>query len=211
VTPHTSDPLAELNVSRETYVVLETFAALVGRWNPAINLVGRSTIDTLWQRHVVDSAQLFGLGKATAGHWVDLGSGGGFPGLVIAAIGRDLQPEMTVTLIESDARKATFLREAVRTLGLTARIISGRIESQLPQKADVLSARALAPLPALLGFAEIHLQHNGVALFPKGQRWEEELVTARAEWCFDADSTPSISEPSAAILMIRNVKRASQT
>jgi 16S rRNA (guanine527-N7)-methyltransferase len=208
VSVESSDPLARLGVSRETYAALEGLEALVNRWNPAINLVGRSTVKEIWPRHILDSAQLFELSGEGSRHWVDLGSGGGFPGLVIAIIAHELRPEMRVTLVESDARKATFLREACRTLQLSSFVAHDRIQSLAPQHADVLSARALAPLSGLLAFAERHLSKDGVALFPKGVRRDDEVKEARAAWDFELEAVASLSDPTAAILMIRKVKRA---
>lgn len=202
------DPLAELGVSRETVFLLEKFQSLVRQWTPAINLVSRSTVPVLWQRHILDSAQLFRLAPPNARHWADLGSGAGFPGLVIAIIARELRPEMSVSLIEADARKATFLREAARMLDLTSAVVHGRIETSPPQHADVLSARALCALGGLLALAEMHLAPHGVAIFPKGERREDELREARKVWDFDFDSIPSSSNEQAAILVIRNILRA---
>jgi 16S rRNA (guanine527-N7)-methyltransferase len=202
------DPLACLGVSRETYAALESLKDLVLRWNNTINLVSKSTIGDIWPRHILDSAQLFGLSDIAAAHWVDMGSGGGFPGLVIAVIARELAPSMRVTLIESDARKATFLREARRELGLSSDIILGRIETTLPQGANTVSARALTSLSGLLVLADRHLRPDGVALFPKGARRDQEIAEAKTVWNYDSESVPSKSDPNAAVLMIRNIHRA---
>lgn len=200
--------VAGLNVSRETIGALQELEALVRRWNAAINLVSRGSLAELWSRHIVDSAQIFSLCPANARTWLDLGSGAGFPGLVVAILARELKPELRVTLVESDLRKATFLRQAARTLNVSVTVASERIEVLAPQRADVLSARALAALVDLLGHAERHLQPDGVAIFPKGARYAEELVQARDLWAFDADSRQSLSEPEATILEIRNIHRA---
>jgi 16S rRNA (guanine527-N7)-methyltransferase len=200
--------VAGVSVSRETFAALQSYEALVQRWNPAINLVSKSTIQTLWQRHILDSAQVFALGPANAQSWVDLGSGGGFPGLVVAILAKELKPDLRVTLVESDLRKATFLRQAAQTLGLSAVVLSKRIEAVDPLNANVLSARALAPLAGLLGFAQHHLSAQGTAIFPKGARFAEEIAEARKTWTFDVDIQPSLSEGEAAILVIRNIRRA---
>lgn len=197
-----------LSVSRETLEALEAFVALVQRWNPAINLVSKSTLEDLWGRHVLDSAQLFSYCPAEAKRWVDIGSGGGFPGLIVALLAKETMPELQVTLVESDQRKATFLRQAAQTLGLTVTVLSKRIESIPPLAADVVSARALAPLVELLGFAHPHIRHDGVVLFPKGARHAEELSEARNSWHFDLSRHPSLSDSAAAILEIRNINRA---
>lgn len=197
--------VAELNVSRETLAALRSFEALVQRWNPAINLVSKSTLPHLWSRHIVDSAQIFSLCPAGAKSWVDLGSGGGFPGLVVAILAKELKPDLRVTLVESDLRKATFLRQAAQVLDLAVTVLSQRIESLEPLRADVLSARALASLADLLSFADRHLAASGTAIFPKGARFSDEVAEARKSWAFDIDTRPSLSEADAAILVIRNL------
>jgi 16S rRNA (guanine527-N7)-methyltransferase len=203
--------VAGQSVSRETFAALENFEALVRRWNPAINLVSKASLVGLRDRHTIDSAQLLAFCPSSAQRWVDLGSGGGFPGLVIAILARELRTALHVTLVESDARKATFLREAVRVLNLDADIRNERIESLLRLEADVLSARALAPLAGLLSYAEQHLQTEGVALFPKGAKHNEELVEARKLWRFDLVSHASLLDSEAAVLEIRKVQRAQQS
>jgi 16S rRNA (guanine527-N7)-methyltransferase len=202
--------VAGVIVSRETFTALEDLKALVEKWNPAINLVSKATMDQLWDRHIVDSAQIFSVCPPNAQSWADLGSGGGFPGLVVAAIAREKMPEMRVALVESDLRKATFLRQAIRSLGLQAVVHNERIESVEPLLADVVSARALAALPSLLGYAHRHVSAGGVSILPKGARHQEELEQARAAWTFDVDTQPSLSDPEAAILLIRNIQRAVQ-
>src|SRR5271163_4726150 len=140
-----------IDVSRETQAQLDALVETLGRWQKAINLVGRTTLDDIWSRHVLDSAQLRLLIPDEAKTLTDLGSGAGFPGLVIAA----LRPDLDVTLIESDARKAAFLGEASRLMRLAkpAKIVVGRIEAVPPAPADVITARALAPLGQLLKWA----------------------------------------------------------
>lgn len=205
------DVLAQLSVSRETVEALRSFEALVRRWSPTVNLVGKTGLKDLWERHILDSAQLFQLGAERAGLWLDLGSGGGFPGIVVAIIAKDRRPDLTVRLMESDGRKAAFLREAARSLAVAVEVIHDRIEVASPQRADVISARALAPLTGLLSFAERHIHSAGVALFSKGERYEEELLAARVGWSFDVGVVPSKTQPKAAILMIGNIHRARQT
>lgn len=197
-----------LSVSRETFAALQALEALVRRWTPAINLVSKGTLPHLWTRHIVDSAQLFSLCPESAETWVDMGSGGGFPGLVIAILAREARPNLRVTLVESDLRKATFLRQAAQTLNLDVAVKSQRIESLEPLHADVLSARALASLQELVAIASQHLQPNGLAIFPKGARFQEELAQARETWAFDVDTRPSLSDGEAAILVIRSIHRA---
>ena len=197
-----------VNVSRETIADLQAFGDLVRRWTPAINLVGKATVADLWNRHIVDSAQIFALRPPEARTWVDLGSGGGFPGLVVAVLARELTPALRVTLVEADLRKATFLRQAAQLLGLQVDVRSQRIETLPGLGADVLSARALAPLAVLIGHADRLLAKDGIAIFPKGARSAEELASARRTWDFEVDMRPSLSEGEATILVIRNIHRA---
>ena len=205
------NPLESLKVSRETYQALTDLEAMVLRWNGAVNLVGTSTLRTIRERHVLDSAQLYALAPAAARHWVDLGSGGGFPGLVVAVIAQELRPALKMTLVEADLRKATFLREAARSLNLTATVHACRIEALPPQRADVLSARALAPLPLLLSYLERHMDTSGVALLPKGARHAEEVTAARQRWTFELETIASVSDPNAGVLVIRNSHRANHS
>ncbi len=200
--------LLKLNVSRETELALVELEALVKKWTPSINLVGSSTLADLRNRHIVDSAQLFELAPPDSTSWADLGSGAGFPGLVVAILAKERLPGLVVTLVESDARKATFLREAARILGLTVKVENHRIEALAPLGADVISARALAPLTDLLQFAFHHMKPTGVAIFPKGARFKAETALAKESWKFQVDSLPSLSDSKAAILMIRNIQRA---
>lgn len=196
-----------LDVSRETQARLDQFAVLVRKWSPRINLVSRSALSDLPTRHIADSAQLWRvapIGKT----WVDLGSGGGFPGMVIAILAHELRPDLRVTLIESDKRKAAFLATAIRETGVNAEIIAERSETVSPQGADIVSARALAPLERLLGLVERHLAPGGRALLPKGAKWREELEDARRTWTFEWDAIPSIIDPSAVILSIGDIARA---
>lgn len=200
-------PLLErLDVSRETMERLDQFAELLRKWNPRINLVSRASLEELWTRHIIDSVQVFRC-VTPQGHWVDMGSGGGFPGVIIAILAADETPDLSVTMIESDQRKSAFLRTALRECGAKGTVISQRIEAAEPQQADILSARALADLDALLGFAERHLKKTGVALFPKGISWGKECEQARARWNFQAEPITSMTEPDAVILRIEGISR----
>jgi 16S rRNA (guanine527-N7)-methyltransferase len=200
--------VGDLSVSRETFDGLTAFEAMVRKWTPAINLISKSTVSQIWERHILDSAQLMPLCPEGALRWVDLGSGGGFPGVVVAILAKERKPEMETVLVESDQRKAAFLRHVVQSLKLKSCVRSGRIESLEPEAADVVSARALAPLGELLGLAARHLRPDGLAILPKGSRHADELVQAGKDWAFDAETLPSRSEAGAAILVIRKIKRA---
>ena len=198
---------AEFNVSRETMSVLDNYASLLRKWNPAINLVSKSTIDALWQRHFHDSAQIYQFQPENPCHWADLGSGGGFPALVLAAMAKEDSPETRFTLVESDLRKCTFLRTVIRDLGLNATVITARIEETEGLGADILTARALASLDKLLEFANLHLSPSGTAIFPKGDRYQAEIAQAKANWRFDLEEIPSKTNPTGAILKIGGISR----
>ena len=194
------------NVSRETLERLAAYVALIEKWNPRINLVSKSSLDEIWERHIWDSAQVFDLVK-TPGTWADLGSGGGLPAIVLAILAKEHQPEMLVHMVESDNRKGAFLRTAVRELGLNAKVSSDRIEKLAPLKADVLSARALTDLNGLLGFAERHCRPDGVAVFMKGENWEKEMRAAQEIWSFRCENHKSQTNPGAVILTIKEIAR----
>jgi 16S rRNA (guanine527-N7)-methyltransferase len=200
--------LAALDVSRETTARLDAYATLLTKWNPAINLVARSTLPDLWKRHILDSAQLLDLAPKGARHLVDLGSGGGFPGLVIAILAAEKRPDLRVTLVEADLRKAAFLNAVVRETGLSARVCAARSESLPPLEAEVLSARALAPLTNLIAHAERHLAECGRAIFPKGAAHEAEIAEALERWRFSVQKHPSRTDPEAVLLCIGDIARA---
>ncbi len=202
VSPYTSqDFQRDTGVSRETLQRLETYAALLQQWNPKINLVGPATLPDLWRRHMLDSAQLCDSVPVGARVAVDLGSGAGFPGLVLA-----IMTELDVHLIESDARKVAFLRESARATKTTVVIHQQRIESVDSIKADVITARACAPLVQLLKWAVPLMGPGAVGVFPKGQNVGSELTEAHKIWTMDVDQRPSRTDPTATILCVREVK-----
>jgi len=196
------------DVSRETVDRLIAFDQLIRKWNPTINLISKASLNDLWSRHIEDSAQLYRYIPLWAVRCVDIGSGGGLPGIVLAAISADLTPERQFTLVESDQRKATFLRQAVRTLGLKAEVLSSRTEALDPLSADTLSARALAPLSKLLVSAQRHLISGGTCLFPKGETYAKELADARKQFVFECDVIQSLTDPKGAILKIYGIRNA---
>ena len=189
-----------VDVSRETLEQLEALVATLVRWQKAINLVGRATIEDVWTRHVLDSAQLVPFIPAEAKSLADLGSGGGFPGLVLAA----LRPDLAITLIEVDARKAAFLGEAGRRMELkkAPRVVIGRIEEVPAAKADVVTARALAPLGQLLVWADRHRADTAICLFHKGKDWQSELTEAMKDWDIVCQPLSSVTDRDAVILRI---------
>lgn len=195
------------DVSRETRDRLTLYADLLKKWNPAINLVSRTTLPDLWTRHFADSAQLLEIADTPSGLWVDLGSGGGFPGMIVAILAAEKTPALRVICVESDQRKATFLRTVARETGTDVTVLAERIEVLQPIGAQVVSARALAPLPELIGYANCHLAAQGCALFLKGTGQAQETNLALASWSFQIDTFPSRTDSGAAILKLRSIRR----
>ncbi|QIB34035.1 16S rRNA (guanine(527)-N(7))-methyltransferase RsmG [Ancylobacter pratisalsi] len=190
-------------VSRETAERLDVIVALLEKWQRTINLVAPATLPQLWTRHVADSLQLVPLaGQVT--RWVDLGSGGGFPGLVVAAALAEI-PAADVTLVESDSRKAAFLREAARVAELPVTVVPARIEqvaAQLAPGVEVVSARALAPLSRLIELAHPFLAKGAVGLFLKGQDVDNELTESAKSWRISSRIAPSLTDRSGRILIV---------
>ena len=194
------------DVSRETLDRLNIYADLLKKWNAKINLVAPSTLNDIQTRHFDDSRQLLDCAP-DARSWGDLGTGGGFPGMIVAILSAELNPDRRVTMVESDSRKCAFLRSVLRETAVSAEVSAQRIEELDPLNADVVSARALAPLTRLLAHCERHLSPQGTALFPKGERWEEEVTEAQSEWKFDLQAITSVTNPSSKILVVRNIAR----
>ena len=192
-----------LGVSRETLERLEAYLDLLQRWQKRINLVGAATLADPWRRHIVDCGQLWRHWPAGARVLADLGSGAGLPGLVLAVLGAPV-----VHLIESDRRKAAFLREAARACGAVASVHAERIEAVPPLAADVITARALAPLPELLSLAEPHWHAGTTLLLLKGRSAASELTKAREHWTMRVASEPSLSDAEGQLLTITEIGRA---
>ncbi len=190
------------DVSRETHERLKIFENLLRKWSGRINLVSRASLDDFSRRHLDDSRQIFDAAPIGASHWADLGSGGGLPGLIVAILAAERSPEMKVTLVESDQRKAAFLMTAAREVGIKIAVIAERIEETTALHADVISARALAPLIRLLEYAERHLHASGICLFQKGISYREEFEEAQRVWDFTYEAIPSRTQAGAVILRI---------
>ena len=202
------DFAAAFDVSRETLERLETYAACLREWNRAINLVSPATIEHLWQRHFADSAQL--IAYATDSHaLLDLGSGAGFPGLTLAILLRD-QNDVNVQLIESNGKKCAFLRHVARQTGTPVEIVEARIETLADKPTlkpvDCITARALAPLGKLLGYAAPLFAENTKALFLKGRESKREIDEAASEWSFHVELHQSRTDPEGQIVEISNLK-----
>ena len=192
-------------VSRETLERLEAYVALLAAWNRRINLVGATTMGDPWRRHVLDSAQLLPHLPQAARVLVDLGSGAGLPGLVLAILG---VPE--VHLVESDRRKAAFLREAARITGAPAAIHAQRVETLPRLTADAITARAVASLPDLLDIAEPFIGRHSICLFLKGRTAEEELTLAAKSWKMKSRLLPSLSDPGGMLVILEAPQRESR-
>ena len=189
-------------VSRETLARLEAYAELLVRWSARINLIGRDTISDLWRRHILDSAQLQTFLPAAATSLVDLGSGAGLPGLVLAILGA-----RGVELVEADSRKSAFLREAARITEVSVTVRPCRIEAVPPHPVDVITARACAPLDRLLGLAERFLGPSSECLLLKGERVEDELTLAHEHWTMTASLHQSRSDPRGVVLRLHRIAR----
>lgn len=199
--------LALVPVSRETAARLDSFAALLLDWHARMNLIAASTVPTLWTRHIADSLQLIAIAPQ-ARKWADLGSGGGFPGVPIACALAE-QNSAEVHLIESNKKKAAFLREAVRVTGARAIVHAERVADfagGFRGELDAVTARALAPLPELLSIAYPLLKRGAQALFPKGQDVEAELTQATKCWSIQASLVPSRTDPKSRVVVIREAK-----
>jgi 16S rRNA (guanine527-N7)-methyltransferase len=193
------------DVSRETLARLKTYAAMLEDWNARLNLVSRASLEDLWRRHFLDSAQLVGFLPPDAKSLVDLGSGAGFPGLVLAVMLRD-RPDFRVVLVEATAKKCRFLEAVAARLELKTEIHNERIEDCRPETFDVVTARACKPLVDLLSYAQGFWGPKTVGLFLKGQNVEAELTEARKSWRMGPQRHPSRSDPSGVILEVRELQ-----
>lgn len=189
-------------VSRETISRLMAYVELLETWNQRINLVGRNTMGDIWRRHILDAAQLYPLLPARTRIVVDLGSGAGLPGIVLAIMG---VPE--THLIESDQRKAAFLREAVRVTGISAFVHAERIEKMPGFNADVITARALAEIDQLIELSGKFRTERSLCLFLKGESVDEELIAAEQAWNMKIERVPSRSDPTGSIVKLTGIQR----
>ena len=197
------------NVSRETLNKLKTYEFELKRWQKAVNLVSPTTLDQIWHRHFADSAQLAALLPANSQHLVDIGAGGGFPGLVLSALCHS-RSDFRVTLVESDTRKAAFLRETARRMEIPVEILSTRIESDASVKqlndVDTITARAFAPFDRLFGLVSPVFGSKTVGLFLKGRDVNREIEDASANWSFDIELHESLTDEGGRIAIVRNLR-----
>ena len=191
-------------VSRETLARVQSYLGVLDAWRDRINLIGPGEGRHLWRRHVLDSLQLVGQIPGDATKIVDLGSGAGFPGLLIACAMAE-RSGVSVTLVEKSVRKSQFLQAAIAEVGLPAWVTNARIEEAPHERYDLLTARALAPLPKLLGYADVWLKPSGKALLMKGKDAEAELAEARQAWTFDMSDRASLSSPEGRVLTVSSI------
>jgi 16S rRNA (guanine527-N7)-methyltransferase len=187
--------------------MLDHYEAELRKWNRAINLVSPQTLSSIWQRHILDSGQLDAQIPTKAKTVVDLGSGAGLPGIVLAILSVEKHPNRTHVLIESDQRKCAFLTKISADLPVNTKIYARRIEDVSPLRAEVVTSRALARLTKLLSFGAHHLSEDGICLFLKGEKAEEEISEASKTWSFSCKKIESITERSSAILQIGEIRR----
>ncbi len=190
------------DVSRETFEKLKIYAALLEKWQKAINLVSKSTLPRLWERHMLDSIQILRHASSTSGKWIDLGSGAGFPALVVA-----MASDFDVHVVESDQRKCLFMREVSRETSTPITVHNKRIEAVEPFKVDVISARALASLEKLLEYAAPFASEKTEFLFLKGQDVDAELTKAAKCWNIEPTKHQSVSSNEGCILKLKDVSR----
>jgi 16S rRNA (guanine527-N7)-methyltransferase len=195
-------------VSRETFERLQAFEQLFLKWNRSINLAAPSTLDDVWRRHILDSAQLARIAPA-AKRWVDLGSGGGFPGLVLGFLLAE-RAGASIDLVESNRKKASFLQSIIGQFGLPARVLAKRIDDSysLVSEPEIVTARALAGLPDLLDLSAPWLSKGARALFHKGRDYRTEVEESAHRWAFDLVEHSSMTDPHGVILEITDLRPA---
>lgn len=196
--------LKEICSDAETLDRLDAYASLLNRWQKRINLVSSQSLAGLWGRHFLDSAQLFRYLPGSAKNLTDIGSGAGFPGLILAILATQ-HGGPVVSLIEGDSRKAAFLREASRICEANVRVLNVRVEKSDLNPADVVTARACAPLNRLLPLVHQCMSRDGAALLLKGAKWKDELTAARKKWTMEASEFSSLTDASGVVLKLRGL------
>ncbi len=195
------------DVSRETFELLKVYESSLVEWQKKFNLVSNSSLADGWVRHFVDSAQLFQYIPQDARVLLDFGSGAGFPAMVLAIMAKEKTPYLKFKLIESIGKKTLYLNEVAKLSGANVEIINDRIEKLPPQKADVITSRAMASLNELLNYTYRFVKPETVCIFPKGQKYKDELIEAEKNWRFDCEICDSKTSNEGKILIIRKLKR----
>lgn len=204
------DFMDRADISAETLDLYQRWLHLLTRWNAKINLVAQSTLSNFWLRHALDSQQLIADLPVGAKTIIDLGAGAGFPGIALAIHHRDT-PGAKITMVESNGKKCNFLRTVIRELSLPAEAVQARAEQIAPKPYDVVTARAFAPLPKLLTYAQPFWQPDTLGIFPKGESWEAEIRQAEADWDFTTETRPSATDQQARILTVTDLRPKTHT
>ena len=197
--------IKSLNVSRETLKGFYEYKTLLSKWNEKINLVSKNTLVDIWERHFLDSGQIIKHVEASGKRWVDVGSGAGFPGLVVALLLRDRKVECNLVLVEKNPKKGFFLNEVIRKLNLNVEVVNDNIYTLEPLNADILTARAFSELNNLIEISFRHRKKEGLCLFLKGENYRFELDKTLNYWFFDYDVVDSLSSPSGKIIRVKKI------
>ena len=195
------------NVSRETIDELKKYEALVLEWNSKFNLISKSSVQYIWNRHILDSLQLCQFIKNTDKVMFDFGSGAGFPAIVLSIVSKQLFPDLKIYLVESISKKAMFLNVVKDSLKLNIEVINDRIENIKTKNVDLISSRAMASLDKLMDYSKPFCGKNTRLVFPKGEKYQEEIGISQKKWLFDIDIIQSITDDSGKILYIKNLRR----
>ncbi len=195
------------DVSRETFSKLKIYHSLLCEWQNKFNLVSNSSLEDAWNRHFLDSIQLFNLIPKNSKIMYDFGSGAGFPGMVLAIIANEKMPELEVNLVESILKKTMYLNEVKKQTNTVVNILNSRIENLPSQVADVITSRAMSSLKDLLGYAFPFCDKNTICIFPKGKKYNEELAEAHKYWKFKCKILPSQQSEEGRILVISNISK----
>ena len=194
-----------LNVSRETLNGFYEYETLLSKWNEKINLVSKNTLVDIWERHFLDSGQIIKHVEASGKRWVDVGSGAGFPGLVVALLLRDRKIDCDLVLVEKNSKKGFFLNEVIRKFNLSVEVVNDNIDNLEPLNADILTARAFSELNNLIEIAFRHRKKEGICLFLKGENYRIELDKTLNYWFFDYDIVDSLSSSSGKIIRVKKI------
>jgi len=201
------EELKKYNVSRETYEKLQKFVALLTEWNEKMNLVSKNSLAEVWIRHVLDSAQLISYIPMNTKHIVDIGSGSGFPGVVLAILLQEKNPQASVTLVESITKKAVYLNDVKQKLNLNSvRVVNDRVENAVFKNVDLITARAVAAMDILCGYAKKIGNKNTEMLLLKGKSFGDENEAARKHWQYDADIFENKYSNDGVVVKVRNIR-----
>lgn len=201
------DILQIYNVSRETKEKIEAYKTLVLEWNCKFNLISKSSVEHIWERHILDSVQLYKYIRPTDKILLDLGSGAGFPGMVLAIMAEQLNPELSINLVESIGKKTLFLNAVKNELKLNVNILHDRIENIKMKNVDIITSRALAALSKLLDYSKPFCKTETNLIFPKGEHWADEIETAQKQWYFKYKTENSTTDKFGKILCISELRR----